>query len=1173
MPVTEVQQGDLVKPNCVYVIPPNTLMSIAGSHLELSPRREERGAPRPIDHFFRSLAAERKTHAIGVVLSGADSDGALGLQTIRGEGGFAIVQSEDSTKNPEMPRAAIAAGPVDLVLSPEDIAVELARIGQHPALNDGAMTVLPAPSRDDDSALHRLLTLLRVATQVDFEGYKPGTIRRRIARRMVLKRHADLEAYVSYVEANPAEVLALCDDILINVTGFFRDPEAFEALENDIFPRLLRGRSGDAPLRVWAPGCSSGEEVYSIVICLLESISKLGLATPVQIFGTDLSERAIRTARNATYPEAAILKLSPERQARFFTHIESGYQVVKPVRDLIVFARHNLVLDPPFSRLDLISCRNVLIYLGSALQRRVIDTFHYALQPEGYLMLGRSESLVNFPELFSFPDKQHKFYSKKATGSYASMDLIGRGFAREEPRRIVSMQLGSGAHSSEAEIEKAAERIVLSEYAPAWIIVNENLELIHSRGDTSAYLQFPAGRPTFALLKIAKESVRGELRKLLTKARTDRSLKESSALRVKEDGKIRNIQLEVRRIPRPEHGGGCFVVLFSTAETDPTPASSMGVASPDTNDFERLHDELALTNQRLQSIIDERDAANQDLTIANEEIQSSNQELQSINEELETSKEELQLTNEELNTVNEELHNRNRELSTLSDDLANLLTSTTIPIVMVDNELLIRRLTTAAEGLLNVRPSDIGRPVGEIRLALSLEDIAPVVQRAIATLEAEDIEVRAGDGCWYVLRIRPCRTADNRIQGALLFLMDIDQARRAQLAANTAREFAESVVESLQTPLLVLRSDLRVRLANPAFFHAYNLQARDVENRLLYEISGAAWDRPVLRRALARVSAEQLPFESIELEQDIGSKKRIVLINARPVQRDGERQILMAVEDITTQKQAERILFEEQEGLRRSVQAGAAELAQTVQTLHTESIGRMQAETALHESETALLQNRGELRALTASLLQSQGEERRRVSRELHDDLSQKMAKLQFDVETLEQLLPAEFQQWKTGLLSIRDEVGTLSNDIRRIAYQLHPSSLDHLGLSVALRSLCAEFAEREKLEVNFTARKVPKRIPPDIASSLYRVVQEALRNVVKHAGTTEVSLTLAGGPGQLSLTIRDNGTGFDARSVQGKGGLGLISMQERVRLVNGEFFVKSKPGHGVLITIHVPME
>jgi two-component system CheB/CheR fusion protein len=1174
MPVMEVQHGTQVRPNCVYVIPPNTLMSIAGPRLELGPRPEERGAPRPIDHFFRSLAMDRKILAIGVVLSGADSDGALGLQAIRGEGGIAIVQIENSTRNPEMPRAAIAAGPVDLILSPEEIAGELARIGQHPALDGRTTPDDQRHDRENESQLNRLFALLRTATQVDFAGYKPGTIRRRIARRMVLKRHADLGAYVSYLESNPPEAVALCDDILINVTGFFRDPEAFEALENDILPRLLRGRSGDSPLRVWVPGCSTGEEVYSIAICLLESITKLGIPVPIQIFGTDLSERAIRIARVATYPEATIAKLTPERQARFFTRVENGYQVVKPVRDLIVFARQNLLVDPPFSRLDLISCRNVLIYLGSALQRRVIATFHYALQPEGYLMLGRSESLLNFPELFAFPDKQHKFYSKKAAGTHAGIDLAGRGFAREEPGSHVSSAPKGSGRSSELDLEKTAERLVLAEYAPAWVMVNENLELLHSRGDTSPYLQLPPGRPTFALLKIARESVRGELRKLLTQAKAAGSLRESAGVKVKEGGEIRNVRLEVRRISGRESSGGCFLVLFFPGVIDPALSSTS--PSSDSNspaaEMERLREELALTSQRLQSIIDERDAANQDLTTANEEIQSSNQELQSINEELETSKEELQSTNEELNTVNEELQNRNRELSGLSDDLANLLTSTTIPTVMVDNDLRIRRLTTAAEGLLNVRPSDIGRPLGDIRMALSLDDVAPAVRRVVSTLNAEDVEVQAGDGCWYVLRVRPCRTHDNRIQGAVLFLMDIDQVRRAELAANTAREFAESVVESLQTPLLVLRNDLRVRLANPAFFASYKLQPTDVENRLLYEIGGGAFNVPILRTALERLSAEQLPVEDLEFEQDSGMGKRTVLINARPVQRDGESQMLVAVEDITVQKQAERILFEEQERLKRSVQAGAAKLAQTVETLHTEAIGRKQAETALHESQAALLQNRGELRALTANLLQSQGEERRRVSRELHDDLSQKMAKLQFDVETLEQQLPSNFPQWKTGLLSIRDEVGALSNDIRRIAYQLHPSSLDHLGLSVALRSLCTEFAEREKLEVKFAVRNVPKRLPPDIASSLYRVAQEALRNVAKHAGTTVVDLTLAGGQGRLSLTIRDNGAGFDERSIRGNGGLGLISMQERVRLVNGEFSLKTRPGQGVFITIRVPL-
>jgi signal transduction histidine kinase len=323
---------------------------------------------------------------------------------------------------------------------------------------------------------------------------------------------------------------------------------------------------------------------------------------------------------------------------------------------------------------------------------------------------------------------------------------------------------------------------------------------------------------------------------------------------------------------------------------------------------------------------------------------------------------------------------------------------------------------------------------------------------------------------------------------------------------------------------------------------------------------------------LEGLSAGQAPVEDLELDQDSGSEKKTVLVNARLVHRDGEKQMLVAVEDITIQRQAERILVAEREKLRHSVQAGAEELAQTVKTLETEAMGRQQAETALHESESALLQNRGELRALTANLLQSQGDERRRLARELHDDLSQKVAKLQFDVETLEQHLPPEFSEWKTGLLRIRDEAGALSNDIRRIAYQLHPSSLDHLGLSVALRSLCNEFAQRENLHVKFVSRKVPRRIPPDVASSLYRVAQEALRNVAKHSSTTEVSLTLAGAPDRLALTIRDNGSGFDPRSVKGNGGLGLISMQERVRLVNGEFSLKTQPGHGVLIAIEVPL-
>ena len=660
------------------------------------------------------------------------------------------------------------------------------------------------------------------------------------------------------------------------------------------------------------------------------------------------------------------------------------------------------------------------------------------------------------------------------------------------------------------ELEKAAERLVLSEYGPAWVIVNENFEIIHSRGDTSPYLQLAPGRATFALLKMARECIRGELRKLLAKAKSEDGLVQSAVFQERDGGEIRSIRLEVRRIAGSAGQGGRFLVLFFAPANDrkAPPARSRSTrtrseSKADSAEVERLKQELLLTSQRMQSIIDERDAANQDLTSANEEIQSSNEELQSINEELETSKEELQSSNEELNTLNEELQNRNRELSRLGDDLTNLLSSTTIPILMLDHELRIRRVTAAAEQLFNIRSGDIGRPIGDIRMRLNVDDLEPLVRRVMETLNAEELELQDREGRWHLLRVRPYRTADNRIEGAVLALIDIDQIRRAQIEADAARDFAESVVESVQTPL----SGAAQRLAGSGWRIAPSASrtacsAPKSKTSFFHEIGGGQWNLPGLRTALERLSASQEPVEDFEIEQEFpGSGKRTLLINARSVQPDGENQILVAVEDITAQKRAEHILIEEQERLKRSVESG---------------------ETALHESEAALLRSRNELRALTAKLLQTQAEERRRVSRELHDDLSQKMAKLQFDVETLEQQLPPDLKEVKKRLLTIRDGVGTLSNDLRRIAYELHPSTLDHLGLAVALRSYIREFSEREGIPVQFTPRKVPARIPAEVASTLYRIVQEALRNVAKHAGKTSVRIALTGGSNQLSLSIRD---------------------------------------------------
>lgn len=1159
MPVIEAQQNMPVMPNHVYVIPPNTLMRIEGGVLKLEPRPEERGAPRPIDCFFYSLAADRKAAAIGMILSGADSDGALGLQAIRDEGGIAIVQSESSAKHPEMPRAALAAGVVDLILSPEEMGDALARIGRHPSLTGREPGEIAAKNHVEDSHLSRIFTLVRTATGVDFRGYKRGTIQRRIHRRMILQRYQDLGAYGSVLEANRSELLALYEDLLINVTGFFRDPDTYRALEKKILPKLLQERDSGAAVRVWVPGCSTGEEVYSIAMCLVESMTEASVAAPIQIFGTDISERGISIARAATYPEHQIAKLSPERQARFFRRVENGYQIIKPVREMCVFARHNLLADPPFSRLDLISCRNVLIYLDSDLQSKLFATFHFALRPEGYLMLGHSESLQHFPELFSRVDNQHKLYLRKSDRAHVSLEMIRRGFVNEPPGNLALSPAFRQARSLDIELEKAAERLVLSEYGPAWVIVNEDFDIIHSRGDTSPYLQLAPGRATLALLKMARDCIRGELRKLLARAKSEDGLVQSAVFQERDGGEIRNIRLEVRRIAGSAGQGGRFLVLFFAPPIEKkTPSAQIrntrigGASKAEATDVERLKQELLLTSQRMQSLIDERDSANQDLTSANEEIQSSNEELQSINEELETSKEELQSSNEELNTLNEELQNRNRELNRLGDDLTNLLSSTTIPILMLDCQLRIRRMTAAAAHLFNIQPGDIGRPIRDIRMRLNIEDLELPVQRVMDTLNAEELELLDFENRWHLLRIRPYRTADNRIEGAVLALIDIDQIRQAQLKADAARDFAESVVESVQTPLLVLHGDLKIRMANRAFCQCYGLQRTEIDERFLYAIDGGRWNLPDLRIALQQLPSSRKPFEELELEQQFpGSGKRNLRISAHCIQPGGENQILVAVDDVTAQIQSEHVLIEEQERLKRNLESG---------------------ETALHESEAALLRGRNELRALTAKLLQTQAEERRQVSRELHDDLSQKMAKLQFDLETLEQHLPTELGEAKKRLLAIRDGVETLSNDIRRIAYELHPSSLDHLGITVALRTYIREFTEREGIPVRFTPRKVPAKIPAEIANTLYRIAQEALRNVSKHAGKTSVRIALTGGSNQLSLSIRDNGVGFDVHAPQNKKGLGLISMQERARLIHGNFSLEALPGRGVTITVRVSL-
>ena len=914
MPVREVTKGLHIEPDNVYVIPPGTNMSLVDGMFQLVQRSAMRGREMPIDYFLHSLAHQYRTQAIGVILSGTLSDGALGLKAIKAEGGVTFAQEEKSAKFRDMPRAAIAAGSVDFVLPPEGIARELAAIGRHPYVT------VPKPKPEEEltgTAQEKIFATLQKATGVDFRSYRQSTIKRRISRRMVLSKIDDLDRYVESLKENTGEINALYEDILITVTGFFRDPEAFASLKGRVFPSILANRPNSTPIRIWVPGCSTGEEVYSIAIALFESLSETTLMPPIQIFATDISDSAIDRARTGIYLENSMVDVSPERLRRFFVKVEQGYQVSKAIRDICVFAKQNVASDPPFSNLDLISCRNLLIYLEPLLQKRIIPYFHYALRPNGYLMLGSAETLGSFADLFVPIDKQQRIFAKK-TGSPRQILDFGRPRMLDEPHET---EKNADAAQDEAlvglDLTREADRLVLNRYAPPAVVVNEAMEVVQFRGRVSPYLEPAPGSASFNVLKMAREGLLVELRTAILRAKKKGTRVRADDLRIRQDGATRKVNLEVIPIRADKRGSRHFLVVFEEdgggAEgktAKPTVSSqkrSDERREQREEDVVRLEQELTATKDYLQSIIEEQEASNEELKSANEEILSSNEELQSTNEELETAKEELQSTNEELTTVNEEMGTRNTELTLVNNDLSNLLAAINIPIVMLDIEARVRRFTPPAEKLLNLIPTDIGRPIRDIKPNLILPDIEEAIQHVIDTVTIREMEVQDRERKWYLLRIRPYWTMDKRIDGAVLILMDIDPLKRSLEQVNRARDYAQTLVETVRESLVVLDEKMHIRTANHAFYRTFQTSPLESDGKPLFELSDWS-DRAASLLGAARGGEPQNGFQTQEIEVQFQAfGHRTLLVNARRVRLPGESAplLLLAIEDITERKSAE----------------------------------------------------------------------------------------------------------------------------------------------------------------------------------------------------------------------------------------------------------------------------
>lgn len=870
IPVSEATENLEVEPNHIYVIPENTTMSIQHGHLRLTPRKPHESPPMPIDHFFRSLAKEQQERAIGVVLSGTGSDGTLGIEAIKGEGGITFAQDERTAKYFGMPASAIASGSVDFVLSPPEVAKELSRIARHPYVGQASkpqpkgtsgLVDLEKLLRESSSELTTLFNLLQARTGVDFSLYKQSTLKRRIIRRMILHKLDTLQGYMALAQNNAAEVDGLFNDLLINVTSFFRDPVTFQILKKKVFPRIVKAHGDDSPLRFWVCGCASGEEAYSLAIALVEFFEQNYTHRQAQIFATDVSEVSIEKARAGIYPENIQQDISAERLRRFFTRGNGNFQVHKSIRDMCIFARQNLVVDPPFSNLDLVNCRNVLIYFGPVLQRRIIPLFHYSLRPTGFLLLGNSETIGISTDYFNILDKKYKIYVKRANAVRPGFEL-SRTPPEAEHKQHEEIRPREAQEPKPLDLHQQVDRILLRDFSPGAVVINSDMEVVHFRGRTGDYLEHAPGRASLNLLKMVRESLALALRAALNKAMKQDIAVRQTGLELRYDRQVREITIEVVPFRLGLAQERFFLVVFKepegqvVAESSSRPAQSQAKPTADKRELGKLRQELVATKESLQSIIEEQEATNEELKSANEEIQSSNEELQSTNEELETAREELQSTNEELSTLNEELQNRNSELSQLNNDLTNLLASVNVAIIMLGSDLTIRRFTPMAERIFNLIPADVGRRLSDLSRAILVPDLDASVREVIEHLAPVEREAQDRDGHWHLLRIRPYRTRENKIDGAVILLIEIDEMRRA----------VDVLMAATNQPLLIIAPDSKVRTVNQAFCNFFAVKSEDVVGRSLYEAAGGQWSLPGLKAMVEQAASESKVAQTAEIQ-------------------------------------------------------------------------------------------------------------------------------------------------------------------------------------------------------------------------------------------------------------------------------------------------------------------
>lgn len=896
MPVVEAHDQMPVEPNCVYVIPPNRDMVIFQGKLLLSVPNEPRGQRMPIDAFLRSLAEDSQENAIGIILSGTGTDGTLGLRAILGSGGLTLVQEPCTAKYDGMPYSAINAGYATHVLPVE----KMPEILLSALCNKATHINIPFETKIA-KGMNGILMQLRTLTGHDFSKYKKSTISRRIERRMLQHNIEDTETYARYLKENPAEARALFKELLINVTSFFRDAEAFAVLEKEILPELCKDKPDNYIFRAWIPGCATGEEAYSIAILLRELMDETRREFKVQIYSTDLAEDAIAIARAGTYPPNIAQDVTPERLQRFFVKEDTGYRVKKEIREMVAFAIQNVIKDPPFTKLDLLSCRNLLIYLEPELQNRLIQAFHYALKPGGVLFLSSSESIGNHTDLFSSLNRKWKFY--RAIHSIASTRAIVAQSLSWAAESDSKSSAGIDAKPKQTNLAELTSKVLVQCFAPASVVTDLKGIILYVYGETGKYLRPAPGQASLSIIEMAREGLELELRSAINVAANEEMPTLGRETQVKTNGGFTTVSLSVRLLPDPAGDQNLLLVSFQDiASPVATKPGRKRVARPgELSRIEELERDLAYQKESNQAAIEEQQASNEELKSTNEELQSANEELQSTNEELETSKEELQSVNEELITVNSELHAKIEQLANMQNDMKNLLDNISVGIIFLDQQLMIRSFTRDAVRVYRLVASDVGRPLNDIKSVVAGDNLLPAAQSVLESLIPYEQELDLGDGTWMLARIQPYRTLDNMIDGVVLIFTDITVRIKA-IATQDALKLAQGIVSTITEPFVVFDGHLNVISASNTFYQTFQLTPEETLGHEIYEFGNRQWDIPEIHEFMEDIANRSEPIEKYNIEYDfpgIGYCK--MLLNARRiVGKVGEPELILLSIDITS---------------------------------------------------------------------------------------------------------------------------------------------------------------------------------------------------------------------------------------------------------------------------------